>query len=53
MQGRSPENTRIIHEKTQNILHGRLEEFKKRLRNFIEKTRENKMIGFGGIEKYY
>ncbi len=29
------------------------EEFKKRLRNFIIKTRENKRIGFGGIEKYY
>lgn len=31
----------------------RPEEFKKRLANFIEKTRANKMIGFGGIEKYY
>ena len=29
------------------------EEFKKRLRNFINKTRKNKQIGFGGIEKYY
>jgi uncharacterized protein YdeI (YjbR/CyaY-like superfamily) len=29
------------------------EEFKKRLNNFIVKTRKNKMIGFGGIEKYY
>ena len=29
-------------------------EFKKRLENFINKTRENKLIkGFGGIEKYY
>jgi uncharacterized protein YdeI (YjbR/CyaY-like superfamily) len=28
-------------------------EFEKRLRNFIRKTRENKEIGFGGIEKYY
>lgn len=29
-------------------------EFKKRLENFISKTRENKFIkGFGGIEKYY
>ena len=26
----------------------------KRLNNFINKTKENKMIkGFGGIEKYY
>ena len=29
-------------------------EFNKRLKNFIEKTKENKLIkGFGGIEKYY
>ena len=32
----------------------RPDEFKKRLNNFIKKTRENKLIaGFGGIEKYY
>ncbi len=32
----------------------RPEEFKKRLQNFIDKTKENKMIkGFGGIDKYY
>jgi len=32
----------------------RPEEFEKRLKHFIGKTRENKMIkGFGGIEKYY
>ncbi len=31
----------------------RPEEFKKRLINFIKKTRENKKAGFGGIEKYY
>ena len=32
----------------------RPEEFEKRLKNFIVKTREDKMIkGFGGIEKYY
>ena len=31
----------------------RPEEFEKRLNNFINKTKENKMIkGFGGIEKY-
>ena len=30
------------------------EEFDKRLNNFIEKTKENKLIkGFGGIDKYY
>ena len=37
-------------------IHGsrkRPEEFKKRLKNFINKTKENKQIGFGGIEKYY
>ena len=32
----------------------RPEEFEKRLNNFISKTKENKrIIGFGGIEKYY
>ena len=32
---------------------GRPEEFRKRLANFIKKTKENKQLGFGGIEKYY
>ena len=32
----------------------RPEEFQKRLRNFVEKTRLNKRImGYGGIDKYY
>jgi uncharacterized protein YdeI (YjbR/CyaY-like superfamily) len=31
----------------------RPEEFKKRLANFVKKTKENKQIGFGGIDKYY
>lgn len=32
----------------------RPEEFKRRLKNFINKTREGKLIkGYGGIEKYY
>lgn len=32
----------------------RPDEFAKRLKNFIEKTRQNKLIvGYGGIEKYY
>ena len=31
----------------------RPEEFQKRLNYFIKVTRENKLIGFGGIEKYY
>ena len=31
----------------------RPEEFKKRLSHFIKKTKENKKIGYGGIEKYY
>lgn len=32
----------------------RPDEFKKRLANFINKTRENKLItGYGGIDKYY
>ena len=30
------------------------EEFNKRLSNFIDKTRENKLLpGYGGIDKYY
>jgi len=28
-------------------------EFNKRLENFIRKTKENKLIGYGGIDKYY
>lgn len=28
-------------------------EFKKRLENFISKTKGNKFIGYGGIDKYY
>ncbi len=31
----------------------RPDEFKKRLNNFIKKSAQNKLIGFGGIEKYY
>ncbi len=31
----------------------RPEEFKKRLKNFVNKTKENKKIGYGGINKYY
>jgi hypothetical protein len=31
----------------------RPEEFKKRLRHFIEMTEKNNMFGFGGIEKHY
>lgn len=32
----------------------RPEEFEKRLRNFVDKTHDNKLIaGFGGIDKYY
>lgn len=31
----------------------RPDEFKKRLRYFIEMTAKNKQIGFGGIEKHY
>lgn len=32
----------------------RPEEFQKRLNNFIEKTRKNKLIiGYGGVDKYY
>lgn len=31
----------------------RPEEFQKRLNHFLQKTRENKWIGYGGIDKYY
>ena len=31
----------------------RPEEFKKRLNNFVQKTKQNIQIGYGGIEKYY
>ena len=31
----------------------RPDEFKKRLNNFIKKSEQNKLIGFGGIEKHY
>jgi len=31
----------------------RPEEFKKRLRHFVEMTGKNKIFGFGGIEKHY
>jgi uncharacterized protein YdeI (YjbR/CyaY-like superfamily) len=37
-----------------DVARNRPNEFKKRLNNFIKKTRENKLIvGFGGIDKYY
>lgn len=38
------------------FIHGarhRPEEFKKRLRYFVEMTEKDKMFGFGGIEKHY
>ncbi len=31
----------------------RADEFNKRLNNFIKQTEKNKLIGYGGIEKYY
>jgi len=31
----------------------RPEEFQKRLRNFIKRTRKNEQFGYGGIEKYF
>ena len=36
-----------------NSAGNRPDEFKKRLNNFVKKTEQNKLIGFGGIEKYY
>jgi len=31
----------------------RPEEFTRRLKSFVDRTRRNKMLGYGGIEKYY
>ncbi|RPJ00917.1 MAG: hypothetical protein EHM31_07025, partial [Candidatus Aminicenantes bacterium] len=31
----------------------RPEQFEKRLRNFLKMTKENRLIGFGGIHKHY
>jgi hypothetical protein len=31
----------------------RADEYKRRLNNFIKMSEQNKLIGFGGIEKYY
>ncbi len=31
----------------------RPEEFKRRLDSFLRKTKQNKLVGYGGIEKYY
>ena len=37
-----------------NAARKRPEEFRKRLKNFIKRTRENKLIvGYGGVDKYY
>lgn len=36
-----------------NGARNRPDEFKKRLNNFVKKAEQNKLIGFGGIEKYY
>jgi uncharacterized protein YdeI (YjbR/CyaY-like superfamily) len=36
-----------------NGARNRPDEFKKRLNNFLKKAEQNKLIGFGGIEKYY
>ena len=36
-----------------DMARSRPEEFEKRLSNFIKKSAENKLIGQGGVEKYY
>jgi uncharacterized protein YdeI (YjbR/CyaY-like superfamily) len=36
-----------------NGARNRPDEFKKRVNNFIKQTENNKVIGFGGIEKFY
>ncbi len=49
-----PEPYKRIRIAYEDAARKRPEEFQKRLNNFIEKTRQNKLIkGFGGIEKYY
>jgi uncharacterized protein YdeI (YjbR/CyaY-like superfamily) len=52
-QGLSESYKRIRIAYIESARH-RPDEFKKRLSNFLDKTRDNKLIrGFGGIEKYY
>ncbi len=49
-----PESYRRIRVAYIDAARNRPEEFRKRLTNFVKKTKENKRIkGYGGIEKYY
>lgn len=49
-----PEPYRRIRVAYIDAARGRPKEFRKRLDNFIEMTRKNKMIGgYGGVDKYY
>ena len=49
-----PESYRRIRVSYINAARKRPAEFEKRLNNFIQKTRENKLItGYGGVGKYY
>ncbi|MFA5769615.1 MAG: YdeI/OmpD-associated family protein, partial [Bacteroidales bacterium] len=49
-----PESYKRIRTAYIDSARNRPEEFTKRLANFIQKTRNNKLIkGFGGIDKYY
>jgi uncharacterized protein YdeI (YjbR/CyaY-like superfamily) len=51
---RFPEGYRRLRISYINDARHRPEEFEKRLRNFMNKTRANKLIpGYGGISKYY
>jgi uncharacterized protein YdeI (YjbR/CyaY-like superfamily) len=36
-----------------NGARSRPDEFKKRLKNFVKQAEQNRLIGFGGIDKYY
>ena len=49
-----PESYKRIRVAYIDAARKRPEEFRKRLKNFVEKTRENKIIsGYGGTDKYY
>ncbi|MBO4366111.1 MAG: YdeI/OmpD-associated family protein [Clostridia bacterium] len=49
-----PESYRRIRIAYIDAARSRPEEFKKRLKHFIRKTKENKrIVGYGGVDKYY
>lgn len=50
---RFPEEYKRIRVAYIDAARRRPSEFKKRLKSFVGKARENKLIGYGGIDKYY